>query len=232
MSLFNKFERRAQDAETTSTTSSFLPVNPSYIPAGPEAAPPTLSSQSSPPTLTPQSKSSNGGLSTASTASIAVFLSLFGLLALTYTIWQIRRWRRKPKALSLNDRHSEKGGVRDIEAEGSARPTIPVPPPPGVGWTPQIRSISCPMPAEGPEKKSTVSTPKRARSPPPSYVTKPQNPFADPYPKSAPPHTMSFSDNGLRTPVTASRRESPSPVTPHALSVSGMQTRSLGVKKL
>lgn len=145
-----------------------------------------------------------------------------------YAIWQLQRWRRKPSILSLDERSSEKSAVRDVEADATARPTIPVAPPPGVGWTPQIRSISCSLPAESSEKKSAALPPKRARSPPPTYVSKLQNPFADPpYPKSAPAHTLSFSDNELRTPATPFGWESSRPVTPHALSVSGMQTRSL-----
>ncbi|KIJ16853.1 hypothetical protein PAXINDRAFT_98639 [Paxillus involutus ATCC 200175] len=206
--------RRAQAVEPTPT-----PVNPSYIPAGPEAAPPTSTSQSVSPTLAPQSTS---GLSTTSTAYIAVFLSLFGLVTLAYVIWRARRRQTNQKldGLSLHERPSENAEIPDVEAGGSARLTIPITPQPSVRWTPQIRSISGPLPVESSAKKSATLSPKRARSPPPTY-TKPQNPFADSYPRSAPAHTLSFADNGLRTP----RRDSSPPVTPHALAVSGMQTR-------
>ncbi|KAF8844557.1 hypothetical protein BDN67DRAFT_1008070 [Paxillus ammoniavirescens] len=203
--------RRAQAVEPTPT-----PVNPSYIPAGPEAAPPTSTSQSVSPTLASQSTS---GLSTASTAYMAVFLSLFGLITLAYVIWRVRRRQTNQKldGLSLHERPSENAEIPDVEAGGSARLAIPITPQPSVRWTPQIRSISGPLPAESPGKRLS---PKRARSPPPTY-TKSQNPFADSYPKSAPAHTLSFADDGPRTP----RRDSSPPVTPHALAVSGMQTR-------
>ncbi|KAF9227570.1 hypothetical protein BS17DRAFT_773965 [Gyrodon lividus] len=228
MSFVNRFfvgQRRAQAIDPTSI--SFLPANPSYIPAGPEAAPPTLTSQSVPSTLAPQSGSSSGGLSTASTAYITI-LSLFGLVAVAYAIWKIRRWQRKSKGLPFDERPSEKAEILDVEAAASACPIIPVASQPGVRWTPQIRSISSSLPAEGPGKKSAALSPKRARSPPPTYLTKPQNPFVDPYPKSAPAHTLSFADNELRTLGRGSEWEASPPVTPHALAVSGMQTRSLG----
>ncbi|KIK92310.1 hypothetical protein PAXRUDRAFT_830070 [Paxillus rubicundulus Ve08.2h10] len=206
-------QRRAEAVEPTST------VNPSYIPTGPEAAPPTSTEQSVPPTLAPQATS---GI----TAYIAVFLSLFGLVTLAYVIWRVRRRHTNQKlaGLSSDERPSKNTEIPDIEAGGSSRLTIPVTPQPGVRWTPQVRSISGPLPVESPGRRSAAAlSPKRARSPPPTY-TKPQNPFADSYPKSAPARTLSFADDELRAPKGLGRDSSP-PVTPHALAVSGMQTR-------
>ena len=57
-------------------------MNSPYVPAGPEAAPLATLQSPQPLILAPQSSSSSTGLSPASIASIAVFLSLFGLAAL------------------------------------------------------------------------------------------------------------------------------------------------------
>ncbi|KAF8559864.1 hypothetical protein OG21DRAFT_1503085 [Imleria badia] len=193
--------------------------SPSNVPAGPEAAPTTQTSQ--PLMLAPQSSLSSTGLPPASTASIAVFLSLFGLAALAFAICWTRRRRTTSKV--SDERPLEKATIRDVEALAANRRIVPITPLPDVRWTPQIRSISGPTSDKGSDNKALP--PKRARSPPPPI--KPRHLYPDPYAKSAPPHALSFSQHEIPRPAKSSRDLSP-PVTPQALAVSGVQTRSLG----
>lgn len=223
-------------------------MNSPYVPAGPEAAPTSQTSQLvASPTLTPQSSSSTGtGLSPASTVFIAVFLSLFGLAALGMFSWIWHSsesignsdlltlhdeavavcWmrRRRTPTKVVDEQLVEKAGIGDIEAAAATRPIIPITPLTDVRWTPQIRSISGPAPDE----LLAGLPPKRARSPPPSNYIKPLNLFPDSYPKSAPAYALSFSQNEALYSARSSRGDMSPTVTPQALAVSGMQTRSLG----
>ncbi|KAH7889498.1 hypothetical protein F5I97DRAFT_1924028 [Phlebopus sp. FC_14] len=159
----------------------------------------------------------------ASTVAIAIFLLVVGLIVLAVITCQIRQWSRRherlatPTAERVSDAKTEP--TSDLEAQPLG---IQVSPPRGVRWTPQIRSISGPIPLDF-ERKSTNLTPKRARSPPPTYVSKPANPFVDVHPKTAPPDALSFAVEAFQAPVSGAH-----PVIPQAVSVSGMQTRSLG----
>lgn len=124
----------------------------------------------------------------------------------------------------LDERPLEKAVVLDVEAQAATDPIVPVTPVPDVRWTPQIRSISGPVP--GKDRKS-AALPKLARSPPPTNFIKSQSPFPDPHVKSAPSHMLLFLQDETPRLEKSSRDLSP-PVTPQALAVSGMQTRSLG----
>lgn len=138
-------------------------------------------------------------------------------------------WMRRRRTTSKvsNVRPLEKEAACDVEALAATYPIVPVTPPPSVRWTPQIRSISGPAPDEHSDRRSAVLYPKRARSPPPSNPIRPRNLFLDPHPNSAPARASSFSQNETPYPEKNWRGELDPPVTPQALAVSGMQTRSL-----
>lgn len=139
--------------------------------------------------------------------------------------WRLRVWRRKSTqtATSVSD-----GGDLEQQKDKWLAPSTTVPisietvaAPPGVAWTPQIRSISGPEPVREGVK---LTPPKRSRSPPP---TKPsQDPFADPRPKSAPPKSPRTLD--IESAIGLSAPSSPQP---YALSVSGYQVRGLWTKE-
>ncbi|KAL4067813.1 hypothetical protein V8B97DRAFT_1406310 [Scleroderma yunnanense] len=191
-------QRRAE-----SVVSSPLPV-----PAGPEAAPPT---PVSPPSA------SSAGMSSTQIAVLVALLSILGLVASGIALWKVlamKKWRNT--SLSQQGTEIEK---HDTESQASLRHCATIASPPGVGWTPQIRSISCSMPVEDSDKMHvTRAIRKRAHSPPPTSFSKISNPFTDPTPKSAPPRTVTFLEKDMLSPHT---------VTPHALSVSSLQTRTL-----
>lgn len=114
----------------------------------------------------------------------------------------------------------------DPEAQTPTRHLTLVPAPPGVGWMPQIRSISCSTPAKGMDKKHPARTVKRARSPPPVLVSRSSGPLADSTLKSVPPRELILDDEDLPqsnescSPLT-------SPLVPRALAVSGLESRGL-----
>ncbi|KAF8136673.1 hypothetical protein EV363DRAFT_1320180 [Boletus edulis] len=202
---------------------TFSPLmNSPDVLAGSETAPTSQALKSiASPTLT--SQSSFTGLSLALTVPLAALLSLFGLGVLALAIyWSRRRWTASK---APDERPSEK----DVEALATTRPVIPVTPAPDVRWAPQIRSISGPaLDDKGPEKNKNVSAgprPKRARSPPPLIKFRSQ--FLGPHAKTAPGLALSSSQNETHRVGKSLRDLSPS-VTPQALAVSGMQTRSLG----
>ena len=144
------------------------------------------------------------------------------LIALTlHQVVAIRWIRRRWITLDAGDeRPSGKAAVGDVEALAVKRPVTPVTPLTNVRWTPQIRSISGPVP-EGPHRMLAAPPPKRARSPPPSKVLKV---LADSYPRSTPADVPTLSHHGaLHVMIPMSPA-----VAPQALAVSGMQARSLG----
>jgi hypothetical protein len=136
--------------------------------------------------------------------------------------------RRRTTSRVLDERPLEKAAACDVEALAATLPIVSVTPLLDVRWTPQIRSISGAAPDKGSDRKFTALPTKRARSPPPSNFNKPRNLFPDPHAKSAPPHTLSFSQHETPRPAKSSRGDLSPPVTPQALAVSGMETRSLG----
>lgn len=194
------------------------------VPAGPEAAP----SPSAPPPPPPPRSST--GLSSTEIAFIASLLTILGLIASgmatppryiifpysyeVFAVWKVLEMRKKWKTLSQKTAETEE---HDAEAQGPPLYRAPVTSPRGVGWTPQIRSITCSMPVEGSDKMRVARPMKRARSPPPTTYRKTSSPFSDPTPKSAPPRTVTFSEKDNMS----------SPVTPRALAVSSLQTRAL-----
>ncbi|KAI6036405.1 hypothetical protein BKA83DRAFT_4162375 [Pisolithus microcarpus] len=97
----------------------------------------------------------------------------------------------------------------DPEAQTPTRHLTLVPAPPGVGWMPQIRSISCSTPAKGMDKKHPARTGKAS-----------SGPLADSTLKSVPPRELILDDEDL-----PQSNESCSPLTspliPRALAVSG-----------
>ncbi|KIM62031.1 hypothetical protein SCLCIDRAFT_1215369 [Scleroderma citrinum Foug A] len=165
------------------------------VPAGPEAAP----SPSAPPPPPPPRSST--GLSSTEIAFIASLLTILGLIASVFAVWKVLEMRKKWKTLSQKTAETEE---HDAEAPLYR---APVTSPRGVGWTPQIRSITCSMPVEGSDKMRVARPMKRARSPPPTTYRKISSPFSDPTPKSAPPRTVTFSEKDNMS----------SPVTPRAL---------------
>lgn len=128
-------------------------------------------------------------------------------------VWKIlgiRRKRRASQKVAETEKH-------DTEAPAPPLHT-PVVSPPGVGWTPQIRSISSSSTlVEGSDRIRVTPPMKRTRSPPPTFHSRSSNPFTDPLPKSAPPRTVTFSEKDKLSPF----------VNPRALTVSSLQTRGL-----
>ncbi|KAG6334515.1 hypothetical protein ID866_4568, partial [Astraeus odoratus] len=112
------------------------------------------------------------------------------------------------------------------DPEAPSRQFIPVAPPPGVGWTPQIRSISCP---QAPPKKRAPRPIKRPRSPSPASLPTASNPFADPAPKSAPSYSGTFFEKDLPKPLDRSNLYpfASTPVTPCVLSVSTLEAKAI-----
>ncbi|KAG6376417.1 hypothetical protein JVT61DRAFT_2403 [Boletus reticuloceps] len=195
---------------------TFSPLmNSPDVPAGSETAPTSQALKS----IASPIPTSFTGLSLVLTVPLAALLSLFGLCVLA--IYWSRRRRTASKA--PDERPSEK----DVEALTTTRLVIPVTPAPDVRWAPQIRSISGPaLDDKGPDKNVFAAPrPKRARSPPP--LIKLRNQFLAPHAKTAPAHALSSSQNETYRAGKSLRDLSPS-VTPQALAVSGMQTRSLG----
>lgn len=192
------------------------------------------------PTATPVASSNSFP---ASSQALTAALSLLGLIFLGmqpphYVIgvscpsgivfWRLRVWRRKSTqtAASVSD-----GGDLEQQKDKWLAPSTTVPisfdtvaAPPGVAWTPQIRSISGPEPVREGVKPPP---PKRSRSPPPTIISKPpQDPFADPRPKSVPPRSPRTLDVESAIGLSA-----PSSPQPYALSVSGYQVRGLWTKE-
>jgi len=142
--------------------------------------------------------------------------------------WRLRLWRRRSTrgAASISD----KGDLeRQKDTWLAPSKTVhlfldTVAAPPGVAWTPQIRSISGPEPVrDGFEPPP----PKRSRSPPPTLVSKlSQDSFADSRSKSAPPKSSTAPDIEMATSLL-----SPSSPQPYALSVSGYQVRGIWTKE-
>lgn len=128
-----------------------------------------------------------------------------------------------------DERPSEKEAIHDVEALAASLPMVPVTPVVDVRWAPQIRSISGPKPDQDTDRKSASLFPKRARSPPPSNFSKARSLFPDSsYPKSAPVHMLSFPQHEVQYSTRLPKEELSPPVTPSAVAVSGMETRSLG----
>lgn len=107
----------------------------------------------------------------------------------------------------------------DPEAQTPTQNLTFIPAPPGVGWAPQIRSISCSTPAKGTDKK-------RARSPPPAPVLRSSNLFTDPLPRSVPSRGLPLVEKDFPQPKE-SCSTLPSPLSPRALAVSGLESRGL-----
>lgn len=221
-----------------------------YVPAGPEAAPTSQTSQAiASPTLGPQSSSSSMSLLPSSIGLIAALLSLLGLAALgTFDCihsskrmrfihaddnevvagcW-IRGRQTTTKFADVDEQPPEKPTVGDVEALAATRQIIPIIPLPDVRWAPQIRSISGPAPDGGSYTKLAALPPKRARSPAPSNFVKPPDMSLESFPKSAPAYALSFSQNKAPCLEKSLKEDMFPAVTPQAISVSGMQTRSLG----
>ncbi|KAF9246234.1 hypothetical protein BU15DRAFT_58331 [Melanogaster broomeanus] len=199
---FSVRQRRAQAVEPLSTSS--LSVNPPYIPAGPEDAPPTLTSQVVAPALTSQSQSSSGGLSTAST-TIAVLLSLFGLAVLGINCSCFRSIRgleatevakQDKTVVSRTIIHGEDSDTR-YRGYGHCAPNH--------SRRSSTRRALDPTNPLHQRPRSTAKFTEKICSPPgsqactvpisisiPIPLTKPQNPLLDPHPQSAPAHTLSF----------------------------------------
>ncbi|KAI6150584.1 hypothetical protein BKA82DRAFT_993123 [Pisolithus tinctorius] len=157
-----------------------------------------------------------------SSSDAALTALLLSLLALTVLGLALR------KALSLRRVGEDEvhEAQYDPEAQTPTRNLILVPAPPGVGWTPQIRSVSCSTPAKGMDKKHLARPVKRARSPPPAFVSRGPDPSADSTPKSAPPSGPAFPEKDL---PQSNEFHSPlsSPLTPRALAVTGLESRGL-----
>ncbi|KAI6166827.1 hypothetical protein EDD17DRAFT_1095364 [Pisolithus thermaeus] len=114
----------------------------------------------------------------------------------------------------------------DPEAQTPTRNQTLVPAPPGVGWMPQIRSISCSTPVKGVDKKHPTRAAKRARSPPPASVSRSSDPFADSTPKSVSPRELTLDEEDLPH-SNESCSPSSSLLIPRALAVSGLESRGL-----
>lgn len=114
----------------------------------------------------------------------------------------------------------------DPEAQTPTRHLTLVPAPPGVGWMPQIRSISCSTPAEGMDKKYPARVVKRARSPPPASHSRSPDRFAESTLKFAPLGELTLDEKDL---PQSNESCSPlsSPLIPRALAVSGLESRGL-----
>ncbi|KAG9318756.1 hypothetical protein JVU11DRAFT_855 [Chiua virens] len=213
------------------------------VPIGPEAAPTSVASASS----IPISQSYRApSLSPAGTASIIIFLSLLalaviGVFTFVYSndqmylrsicdegvaFFYIRRWRRAPKVRDEPPK-LEKAAVHDIEALATNHLIVPVTPSSGIRWAPQIRSISGPVSDTDSNIKFAALGAKRARSPPPDNFRQSRHLHPMHYPRSAPPHAGSFSQNESLFSTKSSEGEFSLPVSPQALA-SGMETRSLG----
>ncbi|KAN0077009.1 hypothetical protein V8E55_010864 [Tylopilus felleus] len=200
-------------------SSPFMDFTSSYY--GLEPVPPFARPVTS-PNLAVRSSMSSAGLSPA---SIAIFLSLFGLAALACVFCWMRKRRTSSQTVS-NERPFQNAVARDVEALVGTRPIIPVIPQKDVRWTPQIRAISGPALDKDSDRRIAALALKRARSPPP--LLKPQTLVLDSFAKSAPAYAPSFPQDELSRPVKDSRGDLSPLVTPHALAVSGMQIRSLG----
>ncbi|KAG2350088.1 hypothetical protein BDR05DRAFT_1055609 [Suillus weaverae] len=209
-------QQRDSSASASSTSSTPSPA----IPGGPELA--------LPPTTTPVATSNSFP---ASSQTLAIALSVLGLIVLGIAFWRIRVRRRKSIKGAAN---VADGGDVERQKDKWLAPSATAPlafdtvvAPAGVAWAPQFRSISGPEPAREAAKESKPPPSKRSRSPPPSLVSKPsQDPFADPRPKSAPPKSPGTPD--VEHAINIS---SPSSPQPYAISVSGYQVRGLWTKE-
>jgi len=187
--------------------------------------PSSVTSEGPPPTTTPVVTSSGFP---ASSQALAAALSVIGFIILGIAFWRLRAWRRKSTqgAVSVS-------GEGDLERQKdrwlAPSTTAPlsldtVAAPPGVAWTPQIRSISGPEPAR---ESFKPPPPKRSRSPPPPLVSKPsQDPFVDPRPQSVLPKSPRTLD--VENAIGLSPPSSPQS---YALSVSGYQVRGFSTQE-
>lgn len=205
----------------SSASASFTPSAPStVIPEGPEWA--------LPPTTTPVATSNSFS---AASQTVVIALSVLGFIVLGIAFWRIRVLRRKSIKGVVNV--TDEGDIEHQKEKWLASSTTApltldtVVAPAGVGWAPQFRSISGPEYVREAAKESKSPPLKRSRSPPPSLVSKlPQDPFADPRPKSAPPKSPGTCD--VEHAINISLPSSPQP---YALSVSGYQIRGLWTKE-